>query len=80
MAHFTYPRARAFLHSIPDTTRNLRREDENLWLDSGVQDVEAVMSVLQPYPEGRMHAYEVTRLAGNVKNHMPELIQPVKAQ
>jgi putative SOS response-associated peptidase YedK len=55
----------------------LRREDELLWLDPEVTDVEMVQPLLQPYPSELMSAWPVSRLVNSVANDSPELIAPV---
>lgn len=46
----------------------LRREDEARWLDPGLKDAEALLSILKPYPAEEMEGYPVTpsvnKLAG----------------
>lgn len=57
----------------------VRPEDEAFWLDRGNADTTGLMSLLRPYDAGRMRAYPVSRIVGNVKNDVPECIeeQPV---
>ena len=55
----------------------LRREDELLWLDPEVTDVQVVLPLLQPYAAELMSAYEVGRAVNTVANDGPELIAPV---
>ena len=55
----------------------LRREDELLWLDPEVTDVQLVLPLLQPYASELMSAYEVGRAVNAVGNDSPELIVPV---
>ena len=55
----------------------LRREDERLWLDPEVTDVQVVLPLLQPYASESMSAYEVSRAVNAVTNDGPELIAPV---
>jgi putative SOS response-associated peptidase YedK len=54
----------------------LRREDERLWLDPEVTDVQVVLPLLQPYASESMSAYEVSRAVNAVANDGPELIAP----
>ena len=53
----------------------LRREDEALWLDRNVQDLERLRPLLQPYPAEEMEAYEVDPRVGNVAFDDPGLIR-----
>jgi putative SOS response-associated peptidase YedK len=55
----------------------LRREDERLWLDPEVTDVQVVLPLLQPYASESMSAYEVSRAVNAVANDGPELIAPI---
>jgi putative SOS response-associated peptidase YedK len=55
----------------------LRREDERLWLDPEVTDVQLVVPLLQPCASESMSAYEVSRAVNAVANHGPELIAPI---
>ena len=55
----------------------LRREDERLWLDPEVTDVQVVLPLLQPYASESMSAYEVSRAVNAVANDAPELIAPI---
>ena len=55
----------------------LRREDERLWLDPEVTDMQVVLPLLQPYASESMSAYEVSRAVNAVANDGPELIAPV---
>jgi putative SOS response-associated peptidase YedK len=47
------------------------------WLDTGVSDKEALLSLLVPASPGRLEAFPVTRAVGNVKNNGPELVEPI---
>jgi putative SOS response-associated peptidase YedK len=55
----------------------LRREDEQLWLDPEVTDVQVVLPLLQPYTAGLLSAWRVGRAVNAVTNDSPELIAPV---
>ena len=54
----------------------LPREMEGFWLDRSIQDPGALRSVLTPYPDDAMEAYEVSTLVNSVANDGPELIAP----
>jgi putative SOS response-associated peptidase YedK len=53
----------------------LRREDEAVWLDRSIRDIELLGSLLKPYPAEHMLAYPVSPLVGNVKNDVAECIK-----
>ncbi len=55
----------------------LRREDEPLWLDRGIQDAARLSPLLVPYPEEEMAAYPVGAGVGSVKNDSRECIEPL---
>ena len=55
----------------------LPREMEGFWLDRSIQDTRALRSVLTPYPDDAMEAYEVSTLVNSVANDGPELITHV---
>jgi putative SOS response-associated peptidase YedK len=53
-------------------------ELQALWLDRGVNDLEALMPLLRPYPSDEMEAYEVSRLVNSVKNESAALLSPAE--
>jgi putative SOS response-associated peptidase YedK len=53
----------------------LKKEDEDLWLDSGTIEPEFVRHLLVPYPAEEMKAYPVSKAVGNVRNNGEELIK-----
>ena len=55
----------------------LPRDMEGFWLDRSIQDTTELRSVLNPYPDGTMEAYEVSTLVNSVANDGPELIARV---
>lgn len=55
----------------------LRRELENFWLDGSVDDPDALTSVLAPYDEEAMEAYEVSELVNSFRNDGPEVMERV---
>ena len=55
----------------------LPREMEGFWLDRSVEDPSRLRSVLTPYPDAAMEAYEVSTLVNSVANDGPELITRV---
>ena len=54
----------------------LSKDAERLWLDDGVEDPDALSSVLLPYPADLMEAYQVSPLVNSVANDGPEIIDP----
>ena len=50
---------------------------EGFWLDRSIQDTTEFRSVLTPYPDAAMEAYEVSTLVNSVANDGPELITHV---
>ena len=58
----------------------LPREMEAFWLDDGVEDPDALRSVLSPYPNDEMEAYEVSTLVNSAANNVPEVIEGTEEQ
>ena len=52
----------------------LPRELEELWLDRSIDDPGALSSVLNPYPDEEMEAFEVSTLVNSAANDGPEVI------
>ena len=55
----------------------LPREIEDFWLDGSVDDTSALGSVLTPFPDDAMEAYEVSPLVNSAANDRPEVIKAV---
>ncbi|WP_091011992.1 MULTISPECIES: SOS response-associated peptidase [Paenibacillus] len=55
----------------------LRPDDEAEWLSRDNDDVQSLLSLLQPYQASEMRAYEVPKDVGNVRNNNEELIKEV---
>ncbi len=55
----------------------LPREMEGFWLDRSIQDTTELRSVLTPYPDDAMEAYEVSTFVNSVANDGPDLIARV---
>lgn len=55
----------------------LRPEDEAIWLDRSMHDVNVLKSLLKTYPAEKMKAYPVSPIVGNVANDVPECIQEI---
>ena len=52
----------------------LPRDMEAFWLDGSVDDPAALGSVLSPYPDEEMEAFEVSTLVNSAANDGPEVI------
>ena len=52
----------------------LHREIEGLWLEGDIDDPDALRSVLAPYPDDAIDAYEVSTLVNAAVNDGPEVI------
>ena len=52
----------------------LRRELEEFWLDSSIDDPGALANVLAPCADEAMEAYEVSTLVNSAANDGPEVI------
>ena len=71
--------ANELLQPIHDRMPVILTEDvEPFWLDSGIQDGAALVSVLIPYPSEAMSAYEVSPLVNSAANDGPELLAPAQ--
>ena len=55
----------------------LPRDIEDFWLDESVDDPGALTSVLTPYSDDAMEAYEVSTLVNSVANKGKEVIERV---
>jgi putative SOS response-associated peptidase YedK len=47
------------------------------WLDPGVTAKDDLLPLLVPAAPGRLEAFPVSRMVGNVKNNGPELVEPI---
>ncbi len=52
-------------------------EMESFWLDKEIDDPIALTSVIAPYPDSEMEAFEVSPLVNNTRNKVPEVMSPV---
>jgi putative SOS response-associated peptidase YedK len=81
-----------FTYSIVTTTPNtlmeplhnrmpviLHRQDEDVWLNADTP-LEAVLSLLRPYPESEMQAYPVSREVNHPRNDNRTLLDQVSEQ
>lgn len=55
----------------------VKKEMEHIWLSKKEQDVNLLMSILQPFDESLMQAYEVSTVVNTPKNNGPECVQQV---
>ncbi|RLQ90428.1 SOS response-associated peptidase [Planomicrobium sp. Y74] len=55
----------------------LSKEAEKIWLDPNVQDFELLESLLKPYDDGELEAYEVSDEVNSPKNNNPALIRKI---
>lgn len=55
----------------------LSKEAEKIWLDPTVEDVDVLQSLLKPYDDAEMEAYEVSDAVNSPKNNSPELIRKI---
>ena len=55
----------------------LPRESEELWLAPGIEDPTSVTHVFASTPDDLLHAYEVSTMVNNSRNHSPEVIARV---
>lgn len=55
----------------------LSKESEKIWLDPNVQDIELLESVLKPYADGELEAYQVSEEVNSPKNNKAELIRQI---
>ncbi len=55
----------------------LAPDDYALWLDPGVQDVEALKALLRPYPPVQMEAYPVSQMVNSPANDDPACVVPL---
>lgn len=55
----------------------LAEEAEEIWLDTALDDRDALTQLLEPYPDDVLEAYEVSRLVNSASNDAPEVTTPV---
>ena len=55
----------------------LKPEDEGIWLDSSIEDVETLQKTLAPYSNGALEAFEVSTYVNNSRNEGPMCTKPV---
>jgi len=55
----------------------IRKEDEDMWLDSEEQEKDALLALLYPYPSDEMDYYAVSSMVNSPANNSSECIKPV---
>ncbi len=55
----------------------LPKQDEQMWLDPRIEDIELLKSLLKPYRATDMEVYRVSEEVNSPKNNNPELIEKV---
>lgn len=55
----------------------LRSDDEATWIDPDNDDLESLQSLLQPFSEDTLEAFEVSTYVNSPKNEGPMCIQPI---
>ncbi|MXZ86090.1 MAG: SOS response-associated peptidase [Acidimicrobiia bacterium] len=55
----------------------LAEEAEDTWLDTALDDSDALTQLLEPYPDNALEAYEVSRLVNSASNDTPEVTEPL---
>jgi putative SOS response-associated peptidase YedK len=53
----------------------LKKEQESIWLDRGVEDTNELLPLLKPYPAEEMEVYPVSPLVNNAKHDTPDCIK-----
>lgn len=56
----------------------LPQEVEDLWLDTALDDSDALTQLLEPYPDDPMEAFEVSKLVNSASNDVAEVTTPVQ--
>ena len=56
----------------------LPQKSAESWLDSGVEDAASLTHILVPTPDDYLHAYEVSTIVNNARNHSPEVIARIR--
>lgn len=54
----------------------LPQEQESFWLDKDIEDPLALSSVIAPYSDSELEAFEVSPLVNNTRNKGPEVMLP----
>ena len=55
----------------------LEKENEAAWLRGENKDIDALLSLLHPYPESGMEAYPVSRRVNSPTRDEPDFINPL---
>jgi putative SOS response-associated peptidase YedK len=56
----------------------LKKEDEDVWLNSDIDEVSQLRPLLKPFPDDKLEEWEVGAKARNPRNDYPEVIEPFK--
>lgn len=54
----------------------LPEKAEDLWLDPKIDNIPTLRSLLRPYPDDEMEAYEVSTFVNSPRNNTPQCIAP----
>jgi len=54
-------------------------DQEDAWLDSANDDIDALKRMLDPFPSNLMEVYEVSTYVNNARNDGPQCTQPAKS-
>jgi putative SOS response-associated peptidase YedK len=57
----------------------LEKEDEDVWLNSDIDEASQLRLLLKPFPDDKLEEWEVGAKARNPINDYPEVIEPVKS-
>lgn len=58
----------------------LSKENESLWLDKTITDIELLKQLLIPYPDDKMKMYEVSNIVNSAKIDTPECITSINRE
>ena len=56
----------------------LEKEEEDVWLNSDIDEVSKLRPLLKPFPDDKLEEWEVGAKARNPRNDYPEVIEPFK--
>ncbi len=69
--------ANSFMREIHDRMPViLKREYEEIWINKYEGNIKRILNLLEPYPEGLMFAYPVSKKVNNPKYDSEDLIEP----
>jgi putative SOS response-associated peptidase YedK len=67
--------AAAVHHRMPAI---LLPDQEDVWLNTALADITALVALLRPFPAARMLSYPVSLVVNSPRNNSPELIKPIR--